>query len=198
VNGILQCGSPLLAHGRSHGRRPWRPVTGSKPASRKAPSSIPIRRTTGHGARRAGHQSFSLIATASGHHRGVEPAVEIDGGRRASSTASPARRSASRSMPATCRAPRRAVALRQDRCRWCDRPRGPRPPAWRRESPARRSNASRSMTPTCRAPASRDSAAITPLPPRPLQSACRERQKVPRPCTTARRGACLGAGARGP
>jgi hypothetical protein len=33
---------------------------------------------------------------------------------------------------------------------------------------------------------------------RPLRSACRERQKVPRPCTTARRGACLGAGARGP
>jgi hypothetical protein len=33
---------------------------------------------------------------------------------------------------------------------------------------------------------------------RPLQSACRERQKVPRHCTTASRGACLGADAWGP
>jgi hypothetical protein len=38
---------------------------------------------------------------------------------------------------------------------------------------------------------------IAPLPLAFEASACRERQKVPRPCTTARHGACLGAGARG-
>jgi len=54
----------------------------------RAPSSIPIQRTTGRGA--------------------------------------------SRSMPAACRAPRRAPPPRHDRCRWRDRPRGPpMPPRWR-------------------------------------------------------------------
>jgi len=39
----------------------------------------PIRRTTGHGRRRAGHQSFPLMQQVQprsrGHHRGVEPAT---------------------------------------------------------------------------------------------------------------------------
>jgi hypothetical protein len=50
---------PFLAHLRSHRRRPGRPVTAGKPASRKAPSSIPIRGAGGRGAR---------PATASGAH----------------------------------------------------------------------------------------------------------------------------------
>jgi hypothetical protein len=90
-------------------------------------------------------------------------------------------------MPATCRAPRRAVPPRQDRCRWCDRPPWCRHGGERRQhqarrsaarrwtagtvassasikSPARRSTASRSMPVTCRAPRTCLAAAPGPLP----------------------------------
>jgi hypothetical protein len=124
---ILLCNKPLLmAHGRSHGRRLWRPVTGSKPASR-----TPLRQSR-FGAQRAtarrgrGGGSFSLMQQvpprSSGHDRGVEPAGEIGGGRRASSPASPARRStASRRMPGDVPRPSMCPAAAQG-CRWCNRP----------------------------------------------------------------------------
>jgi hypothetical protein len=57
---LLQRKSPQLAHLRSDGRRPRRPVTGRKSASRKAPSSIPIR-GTGDGA--AGPATVSATAS---------------------------------------------------------------------------------------------------------------------------------------
>jgi hypothetical protein len=54
---------PLLAHPRSHGRRPRRPVTSGNPASRTPPSSIPIRRTTAHHGPRgeAGGKSLPVL-----------------------------------------------------------------------------------------------------------------------------------------
>jgi hypothetical protein len=45
-------------------------LAGGKPASRKAPSSIPIRRTTGRSARLAGHQSFPLMQQVPPRSRG--------------------------------------------------------------------------------------------------------------------------------
>jgi hypothetical protein len=64
-----------------------------------------------------------------------------------------------RSMPVTCRAPRRAVPMRQNRCRWRARPRGPRfcHVGEQRQHQARRARRGApprgpSMPPTCRAP----------------------------------------------
>jgi hypothetical protein len=108
-----------MAHMTRHGRRPARPLTGGKPASRK-----PLRQS-----------------------RFGAPRVAVrDGGERSR-----------RSMPPTCRAPRRAVLPRQDRCRWCDRPQGPRcrHGGERRQDQGRRSVARPS---TCRA------AALGPMP----------------------------------
>ena len=48
---FLRCERQVVAHCKDAGR-PARPLTEVEPPSRKAPSSIPIRRTTGRGARR--------------------------------------------------------------------------------------------------------------------------------------------------